>query len=387
LTVINVLLLSIGGHKAVTYMDSPRFCGTSCHTQMQPEWTAYQRSAHSQVACVECHIGPGTPAFVEAKLQGLSQLFGTLTGKYQRPVSPAKVHGQRTGAACEACHNRSIFVGDRVRMYPHYKLDKENSPAFNVMLIHVGGRSSDPTDAPGGEPDKYSGIHSHLAKNRIIRYEYLDAQRTRIGKITVLQDGKLKAEYRRPNADPKEKPLGEQVMECIDCHNRPAHRFDGTARQAVERAIFEGRLDAKQPYLAKVVTEVLGQAEVARDGAEAYFKKAIPAAYASMAERPSAEAMDQAIRSVTQIYLRNVFPKMKVRFDTYPDLAGHHAEAGDAHVGCLRCHDGQHEAKLPNGKSKTMDKSCDLCHDTLATEKPPEKFEDTLKQVLGLPLD
>jgi hypothetical protein len=53
-------------------------------------------------------------------------------------------------------------------------------------------------------------------------------------------------------------------------------------------------------YLAKVATEVLGRADVAREGAADFFKKAIPAAYASMADRPSDEAMDQAIGSVTQ---------------------------------------------------------------------------------------
>jgi len=42
---------------------------------------------------------------------------------------------------------------------------------------------------------------------------------------------------------------------------------------------------------------------------------------------------------------------------------------------------------ISEGKTKIMDKSCDLCHDTLATSQAPEKFEDALKQALGIPLD
>ncbi len=44
---------------------------------MQPEFTAYQQSPHSRVACVECHIGPGASWFVKSKLDGLRQVWHT----------------------------------------------------------------------------------------------------------------------------------------------------------------------------------------------------------------------------------------------------------------------------------------------------------------------
>ena len=50
---------------AVNYMDSVTFCGQTCHTVMQPEYTAYQNSPHSRVECVKCHIGPGAGWFVQ----------------------------------------------------------------------------------------------------------------------------------------------------------------------------------------------------------------------------------------------------------------------------------------------------------------------------------
>ena len=53
---------------ARAYMDSPQFCGRSCHV-MQPEYTAYQIGAHSHVACVECHIGSGAEGLLQRQGQ------------------------------------------------------------------------------------------------------------------------------------------------------------------------------------------------------------------------------------------------------------------------------------------------------------------------------
>jgi len=49
-TVINIAIASQLSYGAVNYMDSVTFCGLTCHTVMQPEYTAYQNSPHSKVA-------------------------------------------------------------------------------------------------------------------------------------------------------------------------------------------------------------------------------------------------------------------------------------------------------------------------------------------------
>jgi len=64
MSAINVPLFVLASYRGVVYMDSVSFCGATCHTVMQPEYTAYLNSPHSHVACVECHIGPGAPWFV-----------------------------------------------------------------------------------------------------------------------------------------------------------------------------------------------------------------------------------------------------------------------------------------------------------------------------------
>src|SRR5579859_7663704 len=65
-TMVNLLMGSQFSYRAVTYMDTDSFCGKSCHTVMNPEYTAYSHSPHARVACAECHIGPGASFFVKS---------------------------------------------------------------------------------------------------------------------------------------------------------------------------------------------------------------------------------------------------------------------------------------------------------------------------------
>ncbi|HEX6212431.1 MAG TPA: NapC/NirT family cytochrome c, partial [Methylomirabilota bacterium] len=75
LTLVNVVIISLAAYRGVEYMDTPDFCGRVCHTVMEPEYTAYQDGPHSRVDCVQCHIGPGAPWFVKAKLDGVRQVW------------------------------------------------------------------------------------------------------------------------------------------------------------------------------------------------------------------------------------------------------------------------------------------------------------------------
>ena len=72
-TIVNLLVVAVASYRGAAYMDSPQFCGQSCHV-MHPEYTAYKISAHSHVACVDCHIGSGAEAYFSAKVNGTKQL-------------------------------------------------------------------------------------------------------------------------------------------------------------------------------------------------------------------------------------------------------------------------------------------------------------------------
>ena len=57
-TFINFVIVGTATYRGVSYMDSPDFCGQTCHV-MAPQWAAYQVSPHSSVDCVQCHVGSG----------------------------------------------------------------------------------------------------------------------------------------------------------------------------------------------------------------------------------------------------------------------------------------------------------------------------------------
>ena len=58
-TLANALFLFGASSRMLQFMDEPEFCGTACHSVMNPEWVTYQQSPHARVKCVECHVGEG----------------------------------------------------------------------------------------------------------------------------------------------------------------------------------------------------------------------------------------------------------------------------------------------------------------------------------------
>ncbi len=57
------------------------------------------------------------------------------------------------------------------------------------------------------------------------------------------------------------------------------------------------------------------------------------------------------------LYMGNVWPKMKVTWGTYKGHNGHiYADDG---YGCFRCHDDEHETEF----GKTISQDCAQCHD------------------------
>ena len=85
-TLVNIVIASQVTYAAINYMDSTSFCGLTCHTVMQPEYTAFQNSPHSRLECVTCHIGAGASWFVRSKLSGVGQVVAVTFNTYPRPI-------------------------------------------------------------------------------------------------------------------------------------------------------------------------------------------------------------------------------------------------------------------------------------------------------------
>jgi len=80
--------------------------------------------------------------------------------------------------------------------------------------------------------------------------------------------------------------------------------------------------------------------------------------------------LGQAISGIQAAYVENVFPEMKIEWNTYRNFLGHKNDSG-----CFRCHDGSHTTKA--GEIISMD--CDTCHVILAEDEADPKVLETLR--------
>ncbi len=353
LTVLNVIIVAAATYRAVHEMETPAFCG-SCHSVMDPEFSAYARSPHQRVRCVECHIGPGASWFVKSKLSGSWQLVSVLFHLYPTPI-PTPVENLRPARdTCEQCHWPTRFVGDRLKVLVHHDDDEASTARKTVLLLKVGG-------GRGG-----GGIHHHVSPGVQIRF-LSDPRRLVIGAVELTRADGSKRTYLpgkvpvSPGAD-----ATWRTMDCIDCHNRPTHQFR-SAGWEVDEALDSGRIDRTLPFVRreglKALTGSYGSAAEADRSIEAaltgYYEREHPQVLE--ARRPAVEA---AVAALSAAWARNVWPQMKITWGTYPSLLGH----VDA-TGCFRCHDETHAS----ADGAVLSQDCGLCHTILADgETDPE---------------
>jgi len=353
-TVLNIMIASQLSYGAVSYMDTVTFCGQTCHTVMQPEYTAYKDSPHSNVECVQCHIGPGAGWFVKSKLSGMGQVIAVTFNTYPRPI-PTPVHNLRPAReTCEACHWPQKYGEDRIKIVPKFAEDETNTLTKTVLLMKIGGGNHG------------VGIHgTHLGTGILIRYEHSDEQRQVIPRVTYIVNGK-ETVYATSDAKPEGAYGQPREMDCMDCHNRPAHAYDLPDR-ALDKSMNSGALSASLPFAKKKALEILKVNYKTRDEAAAsipaafakYYQDSYPAIWSQRQNEVKAGAAE-----VLAIWNRNIFPEMNVTWGRYPMNIGH-----TDFPGCFRCHDGSHAAK--NGDAITQD--CGACHNLLAMDEANPK--------------
>lgn len=362
-TVLNLLILGTASYRGVEYMDSANFCGTTCHV-MEPEYTAYQNSPHSRVACVECHIGPGAGWFVRAKVSGLRQVLAVMLHSYPRPIPPPGAKLRPAQDTCENCHWARRFTGDKMLVNTSYKDDEKNTPQTDVLLLRVGGRTWQGS----------AGIHGHhLSDHARIRYISTDAERQMIPVVYYTDDQGKTTEFISSDVKPTQQQLdkGEyRTMDCIDCHNRPTHAFD-LPENAVDKQMANGHISSDLPYIKKKAIEVLKVNYPAREMAQRsiteelnnFYRQNYPQVYETQRT-----LVEQASQAVANIYLRNVFPDMRLTWGGHPNNLGHNDSPG-----CFRCHDGSHTS----ADGQTITNDCSACHQILAAgEENPKILTD-----------
>ncbi len=360
LTMVNIIVLAGVTYKGVEIMDSTEFCGMACHSVMQPEHTAHQRSPHSRVGCVDCHIGPGADWFVKSKLDGAWQLVAVALNIYPRPI-PTPLHNLRPARdTCEQCHWPTKFVGDKLRIDTIFDSDEANTELRSALLLKIGGLH-------GRES---SGIHWHVDPNIQIRYRS-DESRMNIYDVELTRaDGTVKLFM----ADETPADASDwRTMDCVDCHNRPTHIYRPPDRE-IDLLMASGKIDTSLPFVKREGVRIIEEAEyeshdAARIGIaeslQAFYRENFPDVLAT-----NAVAVQAAGDALGDVFSWNVFPHMRVNWATYPDHSGHPpVRSRQDAPGCFRCHNRQHKTADGEGISR----SCDLCHSVLAQrEEDPE---------------
>ena len=342
--VIFLLLSAIGSYQTYHYTESVQFCGQACHGVMKPELVTYLHSPHARVACAECHIGKGAKWYVRSKLSGTYQLYATAAKKYPTPI-PTPVKNLRPAQeTCEECHWPKKFVGNLERTYTSFLGDETNTMYTIRMLMKVGG--GDPTHGPVG------GIHWHMNVGNKIEYVAADDSRQKIPWVRMTDTQGVVTEFRSPKFTNVVDEASIRQMDCMDCHNRPAHRYQ-TPNSAVNLAMSLEKIDRALPYIKTNALYALTRNYTNETQALQGIATFLSSKY------PQDARVRQAIDSVQQIYRDNFFPEMKATWAAYPDNIGHKDWPG-----CFRCHDGQH--KTPDGKHSIKANDCNACHTILA---------------------
>ena len=359
MTFVNVVIGSQASYRAVQFMDTKQFCGQSCHV-MKPEFTAWQHAPHSHVECVDCHLAPGASGWLAAKMSGTMQLVAVVLNSYPRPIESAMESNRLVSSAetCEQCHNRDREIGSPMKVFSSFKDDENNTPSETVLMMLVGGKSS--------------GIHgAHMGAGVKIRYAAADAKRQSIPWVERT-DGNGKTEtYTAAGNKTNIDTLPKFEMQCVDCHNRPAHSFELAARE-VDRALADGRIPLALPFVRKTSVELLTAVYANEDTAGReipakladYYRTKYPDIFSK-----SSNDIAAAGRVLLDIYNRNVFPDLKVTWGTYPNNLGH----TDA-PGCFRCHD----ERTNTGGKKTITQDCGACHQIIAVDEASPEVLKTL---------
>jgi hypothetical protein len=362
MTVANMIIGSQLSYRAVEHMDTVQFCGQTCHV-MKPEFTGHQLPPHQEVACVSCHVAPGATGWLHAKMSGTRQLIDVLFNTYPRPIESALESDRLVSSVdtCEQCHARLMFIGPRLRVITKYKGDAANTRTETVLTMLVGG-------------GRFGGIHgTHMGPGVRIRYAASDKKRQTIPWVEYrnTETGALRTYLASGTKPDAARSLPTFEMQCVDCHNRPAHAF-AVPDRAVDDAIATGRIAADLPFvkgtgvaLIKAVYQSDAEAgQKISSGLAGFYRQKYPDIASKRAVNIQA-----ATQALLAIYRHNVFPDLKVTWGTYPNNLGH-----ADYPGCFRCHDEDHAT----ADKKTITQDCNACHQVLAVEEPSPEILKTL---------
>jgi hypothetical protein len=126
-------------------------------------------------------------------------------------------------------------------MVRDYADDEANTETVTTLRLHIGGGSR----ALGIG----SGIHWHMNLDNQIDFVSADEHEAVIPYVRLTNQRGETREYFAEGTT-RESVAGKPTrrMDCMDCHNRPAHTFFFTPERAVDAAIAQGRIPRELPF-------------------------------------------------------------------------------------------------------------------------------------------
>lgn len=329
------------------YTSQPVFCGTTCHT-MPPEYDPYQQSSHARVACVTCHVSKGVNTAVMEKITDIRHVILFTFKAYETPIRIKALRPARE--ACENCHWPEKFYGDRVNRLVHFQSNAQNTELDTYLIMKTGGGAV--------RVGKGYGIHWHVENK--VEFVATDDQGQSIPWVRATFPDDSVVEYFDSDAKLSQSALSKmtvQTMECVDCHNRAAHRIkspealidDALASKLIDRTLPEVKAKSVEALLAPVETR-----QRSIQGLDEFYRTKYPDVYGQ-----KKSAITSAIALIKQLDAETSFPDLQENWKTYPTNTGH-----KDFPGCFRCHDGKHITTDTNVAPERLSirLQCNICH-------------------------
>ena len=107
---VGVLVIAVLGVMVVALgvTSSYWFCANGCHKVQDDTIIAYNRTAHSKISCMACHMPVNATAvtFMLHKVTALGELFLTITDLFELPLNPEdEVAHEMPEEQCTQCHS------------------------------------------------------------------------------------------------------------------------------------------------------------------------------------------------------------------------------------------------------------------------------------------
>lgn len=113
LSLVKVIFLLVGivvffSAVAMTVTSQTGFCN-SCHI-MNDYYASWERSSHSEVSCLSCHLQPGFTGYIKGKINGLAQAVDCMVG---RVGTKAEATVMDISCLRSTCHSTQELLGKK----------------------------------------------------------------------------------------------------------------------------------------------------------------------------------------------------------------------------------------------------------------------------------